>query len=66
METIIDNYKEHKFHRGNTRKYQDTCSTCYSERHSAIKVFGGREESPRSVDWELASERSAHSEEDYW
>lgn len=64
METIIDNYKEHGLHRGNTIKYQDTCSTCYSERRNATKTSS--EQSPRSVDFDLQAERSEHNSNNYW
>ena len=31
MSIIIDDYKEHKFHKGNTTANKNTCSICWNE-----------------------------------
>ena len=66
----IDNYNEHKFHRGNTIKNQGTCSTCFNEvqhrkeeRDMLASDNDGRDFSRYE---DLMAERSAHPEESYW
>lgn len=61
METIKDNFKEHEFH----NEYDKDCSTCYRESMVESKD-GGYDRSPRSIDFELASELSAHPSNLYW
>lgn len=60
-----DTYWEHEQH----KDYWDKdCSTCYSERKKVLnKPCGVSEDSsPRKQDWELADERSEHSNNNYW
>lgn len=65
-----DSYQEHKFHRGNTIKYQDTCSTCFNEvqHKQEEKDMLAMDNNERDFNQyqDLMSERSAHPEESYW
>lgn len=60
---LIDNYKEHEFHKGNTIKNATTCSECYKEvlRRTKLVINNSNNNA-----FELMSERNAHPEEAYW
>ena len=60
---VVDNYKEHKFHRGNTIKNAISCLECYKEvlKRAKSKINNFNENA-----FELMSERNAHPEEAYW
>lgn len=59
---IIDNYKEHIFHhKGKFPKYDNHCSTCFSEERKCRTLS-----TTTNRDLELMSEKSIHSEENYW
>lgn len=61
METLIDNYKEHTLHRGNSIKYKNTCSECFK-----VDQTRDRKVVITNIDTSLMSERSAHPENRYW
>lgn len=67
---MTDNYSEHIFHKGNTIKYKDTCSTCFNEvQHRKeekdmldLDNYGRNEQNYE----DLMCERREHPEESYW
>ena len=59
---VVDNFKEHKFHRGNTIIYAKNCSECYKE----VLRRGKEKLAIINIDTALMSERSMHPQNNYW